>query len=86
MAGVLSAGRADGELAPWVDPVALATQLFSAYVANTLRWAAGELTDAQMSATVRYSLAIMLLGVARGAAVRKLERLARANQPLTKGA
>ena len=80
MAGVLAAGQHDGELEAWADPRALAGLLFASYVAVMLKWAAGELDDARLAPTVSYGLAAILLGVARGRARRKLERLARLNQ------
>ena len=77
MAAVLRAGRAAGELADWVDPDTVAALLWSTYVATMLRWAAGELTDAQLRSAVVYGLSIILLGSARGPTARRLERLAR---------
>jgi AcrR family transcriptional regulator len=80
MAGVLGAGKADGELASWADPLTLSYTMYSSYIATMLRWCGGELDDAALPAAISYGLALILGGVARGDAVRKLERLARANQ------
>jgi AcrR family transcriptional regulator len=80
MTAVLRAGQAEGELARWADPAAVANALYSHYVLTMLRWAAGELDDASFAATATYGLSLTLLGVARGAAARKLERLAKESQ------
>lgn len=80
MAGVLARGRDDGELERWVDPVALSAMLYQCYVATMLRWACDELSSEALPSTITYGLALILRGVARGPAVKKLARLIRENQ------
>lgn len=80
MSGVLAAARADGELADWVEPDALARTLWANYMVAMIGWAAGELSDEELPACATYGLCLILLGVARGDAVKKLERLIRAHQ------
>jgi hypothetical protein len=80
MTGVLSEGRAQGELAGWADPAAVAVALYAHYAMTTLRWAAGEVDDESFAPTATHGFSLILLGVARGAAARKLERLARESQ------
>jgi AcrR family transcriptional regulator len=80
MTGVLRAGAAAGELADWVDPDALARTLWANYMVTMIGWAAGELTDEELPACATYGLCLILLGVARGDAAPKLEKLIRAQQ------
>jgi len=81
MTGVLTDGKAAGELAAWCDPEALACTLWAHYVVSMIGWAAGELTDEELPACATYGLCMILLGVARGTAAHQLEKLARASQP-----
>ena len=80
MAHVITSGQARGEIVDWVDPVALSTTLYSQYISATIDWANRELDDDVLQATTSYGHALILLGVARGRAVAKLEALARTNQ------
>jgi hypothetical protein len=77
MTGVLTIAQQEGELAAWVDPQAIASALYAQYMSSVLRWASGELSDEQFPPTAKYGLCLILLGLARGEAARKLERLAR---------
>jgi AcrR family transcriptional regulator len=81
MTALLTAGRADGELASWCDPEALARTLWAQYVVCMIGWASNELTDEELPACATYGMCLMLLGVARGAAAHKLQKLVRASQP-----
>jgi AcrR family transcriptional regulator len=80
MTAVLREGQAQGELARWADPAAVAGALYSHYVVTMLRWAAGDLDDGSLVPTATYGLSLVLLGAARGATARKLERLAKDSQ------
>src|SRR5687768_7811846 len=80
MARVVASGQARGEIVGWVDPVALSATLYSQYTSATIDWANRKLDDDALQATTSYGHALILLGVARGRAVAKLEALARMNQ------
>jgi AcrR family transcriptional regulator len=80
MARVVASGQARGEIVDWVDPVALSATLYSQYTSATIDWANRKLDDDALQATTSYGHALILLGVARGRAVAKLEALARMNQ------
>jgi AcrR family transcriptional regulator len=80
MASILRAGRRDGELHEWVDPQATAGLLWCCYIVTMLRWAGGELDEAELPSCVTHGLSTILLGLARGRAHDKLERLVRSAQ------
>jgi AcrR family transcriptional regulator len=80
MTRVLASGQARGELVDWVDPGALSATLYSQYISATIDWANRELDDDDLQATTSYGHALILLGVARGSALAKLEDLARSHQ------
>ncbi len=86
MTGVLTAAQAEGELADWVDAPALSAALYAQYMSSVLRWAAGELDGESFPATAQFGMCLILLGLARGEAARKLARLARESQARTKPA
>jgi hypothetical protein len=71
-----TSGQARGEIVDWVDPVTLSATLYSQYISATIDWANHKLDDDALQATTSYGHALILLGVARGRAVAKLEALA----------
>jgi AcrR family transcriptional regulator len=77
MADNLRAGQAAGQIADWVDAELLSSQLYFQYMVTVLGWARGELDDDQFRAIAHHGLAMLLLGVARGDAQRRVERRAR---------
>jgi AcrR family transcriptional regulator len=76
----LAAMREQGELADWVDPALLASQLTAASVSAAVSWARGGLSDAGLRAAMPHAASLLVLGVAAGAARRGLERSARTTQ------
>jgi AcrR family transcriptional regulator len=72
--------RVQGQLADWVDPRLLASQLTAACVSASAAWARGHLSDAGLRASMPHSVSTLVLGVARGAARRGLEQSARREQ------
>jgi len=72
--------RADGQLADWIDPGLLASQLTAACVSASAAWARGLLSDAGLRAAMPHSVSLLALGVARGGARRGLEQSARREQ------
>ena len=83
MAAVLADGQRDGLLAGWVDPAALSREMWSRYVIALGRWALGDLPAERFLDTTVFGMSLTLLGVARGTAVARLERLARDTQEAT---
>ena len=81
MASVLRDAQAAGDLAAWVDPATVSRRMFSHYTHAMIEWAQGELDDDEFRASTELGMALMLLGIARGRAVRALERRARQAQP-----
>jgi len=81
MAAVLRAAQAAGDLVAWADPVTISRRMFSHYTHTMIEWAQGELDDGQFRAATQLGMALMLLGLARGRAVRDLERRAQDVQP-----
>ena len=61
-------------------PGCIVGTLYSQYISATIDWANRELDDDDLQATTSYGHALILLGVARGRAVAKLEDLARMHQ------
>jgi AcrR family transcriptional regulator len=80
MARAVASGQARGEIVDWVDPASLSALLYSQYTSATIDWANRKLDDDALQATTSYGHALILLGVARGRAVKKLEDLARMHQ------
>lgn len=74
MADNLRAAQATGELADWVDAELLSAQLFCHYMMSFLGWAKGDLDDERVRSVAHYGLCMLLLGVARGDAERRLEK------------
>jgi AcrR family transcriptional regulator len=81
MSANLAAARADGELSDWVDPAAVARQLFSLYSYQMLGWSIGNLTDEQFEAWSVHGMCLILLGLAHGDAARRLRELAQQLEP-----
>jgi AcrR family transcriptional regulator len=74
MAGILRDGQAAGEIAAWVDPLPLSRRMFQHYTMAMIEWARGELDTDEFRAVTRYGMCLMLLGVAVGAAGRRLKK------------
>src|SRR6185369_5173900 len=72
MADVLRDGQAAGELAAWAEPTTVANRMFAHYLHALIEWANGELEDRAFRASTELGMALMLLGLARGRAVRML--------------
>ena len=68
------------QLASWVEPRVLAQRLAAQCTACTLSWATDHLSNEGLRATMTYSVCLVLLGVARGRATRRLEQAAREAQ------
>jgi AcrR family transcriptional regulator len=74
MADILRAGQAAGEIEAWVDPLAMSRRMFAHYTIAMIEWARGEIGGDEFRAVTRYGMCIMLLGVARGRAQRRLSK------------
>lgn len=72
MADVLRDGQAAGEIQPWIEPLILARRMFAHYQLSMIEWARGELGADEFQAVTWFGLCVMLLGVARGRAQRRL--------------
>ncbi len=68
------------QLAAWVDPGALAARLASLLSIITFEWARCRISDANLRGAMLYGIGAMLLGLARGTAAPKLERIVREHQ------
>jgi len=80
MAGNLRAGQADGELARWFDPEVMSRQMFATFMTTILGWAKGDFDDDGLRQAATFGQSMLLLGVAKGDAARKLEQRARRAQ------
>lgn len=74
MATVLAEGQERGELRKLVAPSALAETMYSLWIAQTIRWARGDIDDAQLRAAVDRGLSLLLLGMVQGQMRMDLER------------
>src|SRR5215470_14816228 len=72
MADILRDGRKAGEIERWIDPLVLARRMFAHYQLAMIEWARGEIDADAFRAATRFGMCIMLRGVARGAAGRRL--------------
>lgn len=81
MAETLRGGQTAGELAPWVDPEAVATRMYAHYVQAMIEWALGDLDADEFRTATLFGMCLILLGLARGRAARDLERRVRELQP-----
>jgi AcrR family transcriptional regulator len=72
--------RAAGELAAWVDPRALASQIEALVQVASLRWSTGALDDEGLRSESDQGAALLLLGVASAGHRERLEGLAREAQ------
>jgi hypothetical protein len=81
MARLLAEGQQAGEVARWADPVVVARRMFAHYLHTMIEWAKGDLDGEEFRVGALFGMSLMLLGVARGRAVRELERRVRALQP-----
>jgi len=68
------------QLAAWVDPHALGERLASQLSITTFEWARDQLSDERLLDAMLYGTGVTLLGLARGKAASKLERLVREHQ------
>jgi len=80
MTALLAGGQAEGDLEPWADARAVARTMYSLFVTNLIGWAMGELDDHGLSAATGVGNALVLLGIARGRARTRLERIVRDQQ------
>jgi AcrR family transcriptional regulator len=80
MADVLREAQAARAFVAWADPAAVSRRMFSHYTHALIEWAQGDLTDDAFRTATLLGGCLMLLGLARGAAARTLERRARALQ------
>ncbi|MGH0031181.1 MAG: TetR/AcrR family transcriptional regulator [Myxococcota bacterium] len=70
-----------GELADWVEPVALRERLHSHLDITAMEWARGRHTAASFRAAARYEAALTLAAVTRGSAHERFQEIARESQP-----
>lgn len=75
MASILADGQRAGELAGLVAPNPLSRTMYSLWVAQTIRWAHGDLDDAGLRVAVERGLSLLLLGVSRNTAREELTSL-----------
>jgi AcrR family transcriptional regulator len=68
------------QLAVWADPRALGERLASQISITTFEWARNQLSDEGLRGALLYGAGVTLLGLARGKARAKLERLVRKHQ------
>lgn len=80
MAEVLRDAQAAGEIEAWIDAEAVSQSLYAPYVMAMIRWAKGDLDDAGLSRAARLGMALVLLGIARGATRARMEVIAREAQ------
>ncbi|MEM7435129.1 MAG: TetR/AcrR family transcriptional regulator [Myxococcota bacterium] len=73
MAGIVRDGQAHGELTRAVAPISLARTMYSLWVAQTIRWAHGEIDDEGLRVSVERGLSLLLLGLASGPARVELD-------------
>ncbi len=69
-----------GELAPWVDPVALGERLHAHLDMTSIEWARGGLSAASLRAAARFEAATTMLGVTSGGSRAAFEKVARESQ------
>jgi len=81
MAGILRDGQKAGEIEAWIDPLVLARRMFAHYQLAMIEWARGEIGADEFRAVTRYGMCLMLLGVARGGAQRRLTTTLQDLQP-----
>ncbi len=74
MADILRDGQKAGEVETWIDPLLVARRMFAHYQLAMIEWARGELDADALRAATRFGMCVMLRGVARGAALRRLTR------------
>ncbi len=65
------------QLAVWVQTHALAVQLTSTCIGTAVQWSAGYIGDERLLDAMRYTMGLVLLGVARGQSGGRIERLVR---------
>ena len=75
MATVISDSQRKGELSDLVSAYSLARTMYSLWIAQTIRWAQGDLDDEELRVAVDRGLMLLLLGVAEGDARAELHRL-----------
>jgi len=75
MATVIADSQRKGELSDLVSAYSLARTMYSLWIAQTIRWAQGDLDDEELSVAVDRGLSLLLLGVAEGVARTELHRL-----------
>ncbi len=68
------------QLAAWVQTHALAVQLTSTCIGTAIQWSAGYISDERLLDGMRYTMGLVLLGVARGQTSGRIEQLVRAAQ------
>lgn len=83
MAAVLAEGKDSGLLVDWIDPTSLSREMWSRYVMSLGRWALGDLPPERFRDATVHGMSLTLLGVARGGAAARLERLARETQEVS---
>jgi len=72
--------QARRQLVAWADPRALGPRLASLLSITTFEWAREKITDEGLPGAMLYATGITLLGLARGKAATKLEKIVRENQ------
>jgi AcrR family transcriptional regulator len=85
LVGALEQMQRKRQLATWADPRALGARLASQLSITTFEWARDQLNDAGLRGTMLYGTGVTLLGLARGKAAARLERLAREHQASAAG-
>jgi len=82
MTEALREAQTAGEIVDFVDPEAVAERCYAHYVATMVDWALGDLDDEEFRTATVLGPCLMFLGIARGAAARRLERRLRELQRL----
>lgn len=80
MTAQLAVAQETGEIAGWVEPVAVARRMYAHYTHAMIQWAHGELDAEGFRAATLFGMSLMLLGITRGGAAREVARRAKAVQ------
>jgi AcrR family transcriptional regulator len=67
---------AAGDLEDWIDPAALAERLAAHQLMVCLEWESGHLTNKALYPVMAYGAALMILGVCKGRARARIQKLA----------
>ena len=84
MAASVRAGQGMGELVAWADPERVATAMYAIYVSALICWASSEIEEAELRASTRLGIGLVLLGLTTGEARVRLEGALREQQTLAR--